>query len=126
MKRDVYDIMYGMDLLLKEWEDAFENGFPDGINSTRLIISGSFMQLAREAREVLKLPLIYKGDVMTEKQVLDDIERFVSDDGLEIPTPPRKVYTEQGYYEEAAKAMREDDIRRAEIFNRAFKPKVVK
>ena len=36
---------------------------------------------------------------MTEDQLADDIERFISDEGLEMPEP-KKVYTEYGYYEE--------------------------
>jgi hypothetical protein len=45
------EILHGMTILLKEWEDAWVEGFPAGINSTRMTIFGSFMQLAREARE---------------------------------------------------------------------------
>jgi len=45
------EILHGMTILLKEWEDAWAEGFPAGINSTRMMIFGSFMQLAREARE---------------------------------------------------------------------------
>ena len=48
------EILQGMHSILKEWEDAWDAGFPDGINSTRMMLFGSFCQLAREAREVVK------------------------------------------------------------------------
>ena len=51
MNQGVKEILHGMTILLKEWEDAWAEGFPAGINSTRMTIFGSFMQLAREARE---------------------------------------------------------------------------
>ena len=48
------EILHGMTILLKEWEDAWAEGFPAGINSTRMTIFGSFMQLAREAQGELE------------------------------------------------------------------------
>jgi len=50
----VKEILHGMTILLKEWEDAWVEGFPAGVNSTRMTLFGGFAQLAREAKQVLE------------------------------------------------------------------------
>ena len=47
------EIFHGLAILLKEWEDnCFSAG--DDLVSHRIILFGSFMQLAREARVLLE------------------------------------------------------------------------